>query len=81
MFSSTITTVDSKPTSREEFKRIHGHHEPRPERPKNAADYEKLQTKQRAQVIVDHYQLLMHYAMANDKVSLTTSVTRSLPLT
>ncbi|KAK5031438.1 hypothetical protein LTR13_007766 [Exophiala sideris] len=67
MFTSSITTVDSKPIDPEEFKRIHSQHDPRPERPKNAVDYEKLQTKQRAQVILDHYQLLMHYAIANDK--------------
>lgn len=40
----------------------------RPRPAKISDDYENQQIRQRAQTILDHYQMLMNYALANDTV-------------
>lgn len=41
----------------------------RSKEPKTREEYEKLQRKQRANIILDHYELLMKYALENKVVS------------
>jgi len=64
---STVEAVKSKSLDPQEFRRLHSSRDPRAQRPQDRAQYDELQKQQRAQVILSHYQMLMNYAIANEK--------------
>ncbi|KIW14357.1 hypothetical protein PV08_07139 [Exophiala spinifera] len=59
---STTETVETKFLEPEEFRRMHGGGNPRQRTPRD-----QLQRRERAEMILNHYQLLWKYADANDK--------------
>jgi hypothetical protein len=65
---STVEAVKSKSLDPQEFRRLHSSRDPRAQRPRDQAQYDELQKQQRAQVVLSHYQMLMNYAIANEKV-------------
>ncbi|KAK5453414.1 hypothetical protein LTS15_006599 [Exophiala xenobiotica] len=64
---STVEAVKSKSLDPQEFRRLHSIRDPRAQRPRDLAQYDELQKQQRAQVVLSHYQMLMNYAIANEK--------------
>ncbi|KIX05465.1 uncharacterized protein Z518_06337 [Rhinocladiella mackenziei CBS 650.93] len=65
MFS--VTSVESPATTKsvDLEERIRASY--RPKKPKNKEEYDKKQKKDRAQAILSNYQIMMSYALANDK--------------